>query len=194
MKNVAIEQTPEELVFQALNKLAPGKYRRASVLSHPCRFYHLKGTSQIRAGGKDYNLSLFRFIDGSARIRCQYGCGLEAWNNKPGQRDAWEELYTIVHRDSTNTEMSSETIMSADPTKVIPEEQRKAFMRSSQDWKEGETYTDAALRQLSDKTPDTPDTGALVRESIKRGWAKKRLEDVKIAKKAKKSAAKKRKK
>lgn len=162
----------EVLLFKALNTLAPGKYQRASVLCHPCRHYHLKGSSGPKSAGKDYNLSYFRFIDGRSRIKCLYNCGLEIWNDKLEDRDAWKELSDLLHVSSTNSDMGSESVINPAPDRFIPEAQRKLYMQQSQDWKLGENFDDAAIRQKQDKTPDVLDLSVLVEHLIRKAGKK----------------------
>lgn len=158
--SLANTKTPDEVIFEGLTKLAPGKYRRTPLLDrYPCRYRHLKGIPSRGPIGKDFNLGMFRFIDGSSVIWCMYGCGLKVWN-KPESAGDFKELYEQFDHSSTNTISSSEGVVDPQPGRVIPEEFRKHYMRQSQDWKPGESYDQAAFRQTQEIEPESPIAGA----------------------------------
>jgi hypothetical protein len=108
----------EQLLFEQLEKVAPGKYTLASVLQlfkAKLRFscHHLKGA---RGNGqpvfgvpvsKDYNLSIFTFPTGVTEIKCLYNCGLKIRSDQPELVSAFNELYDYP---TTNHPASSEQL------------------------------------------------------------------------------------
>jgi hypothetical protein len=112
---------PDELVFQALQQIAPGKYRRLPIWERvKCRARHLKGGGHVAGPHKDYNLSVFRFPDGVTEIKCLYNCGLKVRSNEPGRREEFEELMDLMERSSSNSRASSEVCGKRNPPGPVP--------------------------------------------------------------------------
>src|SRR5690348_4353815 len=99
-------QAIEKFLVEQLEKIAPGKYRLADVLTlfksrlrFPCS--HLKGHLHRLPGSlKDYNLSIFTFPTGVTEIKCLYNCGLKIRSDEKELTDQFNELYDLPSSNS----------------------------------------------------------------------------------------------
>lgn len=98
----------EPALFELLQTIAPGKYRRVSYEQRvKCTANHLKGGRTGRLPlGKDYNLSVFTFPTGVTEIKCLYNCGLKVRSDE-GRKEDFEDLLWLM-KQSTNSSNSSE--------------------------------------------------------------------------------------
>lgn len=125
----------EANLFEALQLIAPGKYRRISYEQRvKCPANHLKGGRTGRAPlGKDYNLSVFTFPTGVTEIKCLYNCGLKVRSDE-GRKEDFEDLVGLM-KQSTNSRNSSEWRIKRNdpgPTPVYTDKDRQRIRENAE--------------------------------------------------------------